>query len=193
MPIIFNHEVKKNVFYTNQLSTDKLCSDKLIETNEDFEFQDANMNFQNWYFDGYRLANSILNNTNNIVTYNIKNDIDTVKFYFNRRGPAAISYDELGKKFSIQSGQYNLLYSSELNTQVKHEKGISEMFSLQLTRKRFFSLMDEGCMVMNGFSEEVYKDRPVIFSNNWLHIRPEIDHCIHSILTCQYIKEMKRL
>lgn len=192
MPITFNNHPGEAEIYSNGLTTKQLGDVALSESQEVFDFQKASMVFQNWIFDGYRLANSVLDYTKP-VTYSIKNDIDALKIYFNRRGNTSFTYKEFGRHFEIKNGQYMMMYASELNTQILHNEGASEIFSLQLTRDKFFALVEENKEDINQFTKAIGKQKPVLFFEDWKFTKPEISSCIDDILNCVYIKEMKKL
>src|SRR5882762_979785 len=136
MPLLFNSVHQQTTFYRSPVSAADLHSTVLIESSDLIELDHAGMTFQNWYFDGFRLAHSTLDQQQP-TTYGIKNDIDTVKLYFNRRGRTQIDYNQLCKKFLIKSGQYNMLYSAQLDSRMSHIDDHSDMFSLQITRDCF--------------------------------------------------------
>jgi AraC-like DNA-binding protein len=192
MGIFFRSGTKKTPSCLNQLSTNQLNSDKLIETKESLTFEKADMSFQNWYFDGYRLANSILKYSGQ-VSYNISNDIDTVKFYFNRRGQMHIYYEEFNRGFDIHGWQYNMMYSPQLNTRMMHTHGVSEIFSLQLTKEKFFQLFSEGSGSMQSIIEDIDQKRPTLFAGRWMVIKAEVENCISDILHCGYVQNLKKL
>ena len=129
MAITFNSagSSKKELLYKNKLSTTNLNSAELTEIREDFYFNKSNMSFLNMYFGGYRIANSILQQEKP-EAYEIKNNIDTVKFYFNVKGITEMQYKQLGKGYTLKPGQFNILYASQLDTKVLHTDNCSEIF-----------------------------------------------------------------
>ncbi|MBB5645391.1 helix-turn-helix domain-containing protein [Pedobacter cryoconitis] len=191
MPIKFHNEESKQFISINEIDVQKMISGDLVETEDMFRLQDAAVHFKNWYFDGYRMAHSWLDNQENTLSYGINNDIDAVRFYFNIKGNTNFHYQEFNKNFNVNRAQYNLLYSPELNTEVVHGKGISEIFSLQLKKERFTALLGESCVGLNKFVRQLMDGKEMIFSSSWLYIGAEIERCVSSMLNCSYINELK--
>ncbi len=150
------------------------------------------MIFQNWCFEGFRLANNTLTQEQP-TTYAIKNDIDAVKLYFNRKGHSKIKYQQLAKSFSLWGGQHNMLYTSQLDSQLSHIDNQSNMFSLQISRDCFLNLIEEGSITLDPFTNQVVNGSAALFSNEWLPMNAGIERCIDDILQCPFAGDMKKL
>src|SRR5579859_35644 len=119
MPVIFNDHHKHTTLYRNPLSSGDLHVKGLTESSDIIAFGTGTMTFRNWCLDGYRLAYSVLKQEEQTV-YDIRNDIDAVKIYFNRQGDTSIDYHQLSKRCSVRGRQYNVIYSGELDTRMSH-------------------------------------------------------------------------
>lgn len=192
MPLQFNNLQQQTTFYRNPISGIDLNSKELVESNETISLDKASMTFQNWCFDGFRLAYNVLGQEQE-TTYAIRNDIDAVKIYFNRKGHSHIRYEQLSKSFSIRGGQYNMLYTAELDSRLSHIDNQSAMFSLQITRECFLNLIEEGRILLDPFTNKVAGQQPALFANEWLPINTAIEKCIDDIVLCPFAGEMKRL
>lgn len=194
MALIFNSSSssKREVLYSNKLSASNLDSAELKQTNDDFYFGKSRMSFLNWCFDGYRIANSILQQERP-EPYEIRNNIDTVKFYFNVKGTTEMQYKQLGKGYTLKPGQFNILYASQLDTKVLHTDNCSEIFSLQMTKHNFLSLIDGTEPGIQKFADSVDKNKAVLYSERWLYMNNAVNHCIKDILSCNYINGLRKL
>lgn len=191
MPLQFS-SLQQTTFYRNPISGNDLNSKELVESNEVIRLEKANITFQNWCFDGFRLASNVLGQQQE-TTYAIRNDIDAVKIYFNRKGHSHIRYEQLSKSFSIRGGQYNMLYTAELDSRLSHIDNQSAMFSLQITRECFLNLIGEGGITLDPFTNKVAGKQPALFANEWLPINIAIEKCIDDITQCQFAGDMKKL
>jgi AraC-like DNA-binding protein len=192
MPLQFNIPQQPGAFYNNPLSGNDLHSKELVESTEMIHMEKAGMLFQNWCFEGFRLANNTLNQEQP-TTYGIKNDIDAVKLYFNRKGHSTINYQQLSKNFSLRGGQHNMLYTAELDSRMSHIDNQSNMFSLQITRACFLDLIGEGNIRLDGFTDQVVNGSAALFSNEWLPMNVGIERCIDDMLHCRFTGDMKKL
>jgi AraC family transcriptional activator of pyochelin receptor len=192
MPLIFNSGQYQTTIYHNPISVIDLNSKGLTESKETIVLSTADMTFQNWCFDGFRMVRFVLVQKQE-TTYEIKNDIDAVKIYFNRRGTNHSDYRQLSKNFLLGSGQCNMLYSDELDTRVSHFDNYSEIFSLQLTRECFLDLLDQGGIDQNLFRVKLARKQSSMFSHQWLSINSAMDKCINDILNCPFRSDMKKI
>jgi AraC-like DNA-binding protein len=192
MALLFKYSPEQPTFYRNAISANDLNAKELVESTDTIGMDHAGMTFQNWLFDGFRLAHSVVGQVQP-TSYAINNDIDAVKIYFNRRGRSLISYRQLSSDFSLGTGQYNMLYSAGLDSQMSHIDDHSEMFSLQITRERFMSLLGQGHKGLDAFTRNATDKRPALFSDQWLSISPAMDKCIDEILNCHFSYDLKKL
>lgn len=192
MPLQFKSLQQQTAFYRNPISGNDLNSKELVESHETIGLEKANISFQNWCFDGFRLAYNVMAQQQE-TSYAIRNDIDAVKIYFNRKGHSHIRYEQLSKSFSIRGGQYNMLYTAELDSRLSHIDNQSAMFSLQITRECFLNLIGEGRISLDPFTNKVAGQQPALFANEWLPINNAIEKCIDDIVLCAFAGEMKKL
>ncbi len=193
MPIVFTrNDSHAAETFSSGITMAQIDAPLLVETTETFQTQDHALSFRNWCFDGYRLANSALTHSSPI-TFDVHNDVDLVRFYFNRRGGLKLDCKQLKREFTIENGHYNVLYSAELDTKMIHLDKYSEIFSLQLTRDTFFQLLSEGGGSLETFANAVNKGGRSVLSPQWQQISYHADKCIREILTCEYIKDLKKL
>ncbi|AXY77747.1 AraC family transcriptional regulator [Paraflavitalea soli] len=192
MPLQFNSIQQQTTFYRNPISDIDLNSKELVESKEMISLEKARITFQNWCFDGFRLAYNELAQQQE-TSYAIRNDIDAVKIYFNRQGHSHIRYEQLSKSFSIRGGQYNMLYTDELDSRLSHIDNQSVMFSLQITRECFLNLVGEGGITLDPFTNKVAGKQPALFASEWLPINAAIERCIDDIMLCPFAGEMKKL
>ncbi|MGO4292015.1 helix-turn-helix transcriptional regulator [Chitinophaga sp. RAB17] len=192
MPLLFNNPQQPTAFYRNAISGTDLNSTDLVESIDNIGMEHADMTFQNWCFEGFRLAYAVLGQQQ-ATTYGIKNDIDAVKIYFNRKGRTRINYRQLSKSFSIERGQYNMLYAAELDSSMSHIDDHSEIFSLQITQNCFQDLIAEGRITMDQFAGKAANSQPALFSNQWLSMNDAMEKCIDDILHCRFHSSMKKI
>jgi len=191
MPLAFNSD-RQTTFYRNPISAGDLNSPVLVESREAIRLDNAGMIFQNWCLDGFRLAHSVLEQEQE-TAYNIKNDIDAIKIYFNRIGHTRINYRQLSKTFSMGNGQCNMLYSSELDSRMSHIDNHSEIFSLQITRECFLDLVGQGDGVLDEFAGKAARKQPALFADRWLSMNAAMDRCIGEILDCPFGENLKKI
>jgi AraC-like DNA-binding protein len=192
MPLLFNSDRQQTTFYRNPISVNDLNSAILVESREAIPLDNADMVFENWCFGGFRLAHSVLGQQQ-ATSFDIKNDIDAVKIYFNRKGRTHINYRQLSKSFLLQSGQCNMLYSAELDSRMSHIGNHSDMFSLQITRECFLDLAGEGDIAFGQFGDKASRRQPALFSGKWLSMTAAMEKCIGEILHCPFERGMKKI
>ncbi|HVI46400.1 MAG TPA: AraC family transcriptional regulator [Chitinophaga sp.] len=192
MPLVFSHQHQPTSFYNNAITLDAFNSKGLTESYETIRMEHAGMTFRNWCFDGHRMAFSVFSQQS-ATSYEIKNDLDAVKIYFNKQGHTNISYYQLNRQYALRRGQFNMLYSAELDSCMSHVDNTSEMFSLQVTRDCFFDFIDEGNIAMGSFADMAAGGRPALFSEHWLPMTPAIERCIDDVLNCPFAHDVKKL
>jgi AraC-like DNA-binding protein len=132
MALVFNSDQNHKTVYHNPISANDLNDVGITESRESMLLDTALMNIQSWCFDGFRMARFTLEQKEE-TSYEIYNNIDAVKIYFNRQGRHHSNYQQLSKSIILRGGQCNMLYSDELDTSVTklymHSKAI-ELFVL---------------------------------------------------------------
>ncbi|MHA4810439.1 helix-turn-helix domain-containing protein [Flavitalea flava] len=192
MSLVFNYFPEKKEFYRNPLSTREFDSERLMESRDVLDLDKGRLTFSNWCFDGYRFGHSVLTKGEK-VAYQVKNRMDAVKIYFNRKGATDVRYKQLGQKMSLQAGQYNMLYSQELDTSMSHNDDHSELFSLQFTKACFFQLAGQGNSGMESFLRKIEENEPVLFSKDWLPMNFSIERCIDEIINCRFAGDLRKM
>ncbi|HMH23017.1 MAG TPA: AraC family transcriptional regulator [Puia sp.] len=191
MPLLFNRD-QQTTFYRNPISLHDLNSSVLVESHDTIRLDHAGMTFQNWCFGGFRLAYSVLGQQQE-TSYDIRNDIDAVKIYFNRSGRTRIDYHQLSKTFSLRGGQCNMLYSAELDSRMSHVDNHSEMFSLQITREGFLGLIGEGDDGLDRFIGKTVGRQAALYSDTWFPMNAAMEKCIDEVLHCPFERDMKTI
>jgi AraC family transcriptional regulator, transcriptional activator of the genes for pyochelin and ferripyochelin receptors len=192
MPLVFNYSANAEEFYRNALSVNEFNSQRLIEHSEMLSLDKGRLVFTNWCFDGFRFGHSVLTQEEPF-TYHVKNDLDAIKIYFSSKGPTEFNYRQLHKKVAVGSGEFNMLYSAELDTAMTHKQEVSELFSLQFTRECFFELVRDADYQIDEFLAKILEDQPAFFSNHWLPINAGIEKCIDDIINCPFTGDLKKL
>lgn len=192
MALLFNDLQKQTTYYRNSISGQDLNSAALKESKDLFSLEHANMTFTNWCFDGFRLAFSQLAQWQP-TAYDIRNEIDAVKIYFNIRGYTNIRYHQLSKAFTLKPGQFNMLYSAELESNMSHIDDRSEIFSLQLTPDCFAQLTGEGSVAFAALAENMVTKKPALFSRHWLPMNATMECCIADILECPFTGDLRKM
>ena len=192
MSLLFHQSQSPTPFYANPISGSDLNAAALAESREQIDLHHADMEFSNWCFDGFRLAFNKLEQRQ-ATSYEVSNSIDAIKIYFNKRGRMNIHYRELSKKFTIGSGEFNMLYAGQLNSELFHIDDHSEIFSLQLTKECFYSLIDEGCLQPGEFADQIAGNHAALYSARWQRMDLRMEHCIDQIIHCKYSPALKKI
>lgn len=192
MALVFNSDQNHKTVYHNPISANDLNDVGITESRESMLLDTALMNIQSWCFDGFRMARFTLEQKEE-TSYEIYNNIDAVKIYFNRQGRHHSNYQQLSKSIILRGGQCNMLYSDELDTSVTHIDSHSEIFTLQLTRECFIDLLDQGGIELDLFGGNLVRKQPALVSGKWLTVNASMDKCISDILNCPFRQEMKKL
>jgi AraC family transcriptional activator of pyochelin receptor len=192
MALLFHSGQNQNPVYNNPISSNDLDIAGLTESHDSMILDGAATTFQNWCFDGFRMARFVLEQETE-TSYEIKNNIDAVKIYFNRRGSNHSHYRQLSKSFILRSGQCNMLYSDELDTQVSHTDNYSEIFTLQFTRACFLDLLDQGGIDFESFRGKLAGKQAALVNQKWISINTAMDNCINDILNCPFRSDMKKI
>jgi AraC family transcriptional regulator, transcriptional activator of the genes for pyochelin and ferripyochelin receptors len=192
MPISFYNTATHEEFYRNHLSSNDFKSVELIESKETISFENATMTFQNWCFEGFRIGYSKLIQETE-TRYQIANDIDSIKIYFNLKGETLFRYKQFKQSFNVKAGQYNMFYSTELDTEVTHGSSISEILSLQLNKNHFASLLEGQSHSFTRFGTSFASGRAHMFSEGWSSANFAIQKCLHDIISSEYMGDLKKL
>jgi AraC family transcriptional regulator, transcriptional activator of the genes for pyochelin and ferripyochelin receptors len=192
MALLFNSGQYLKTVYHNPICADDLNVEGLTESRESVFLDSADMTLQNWCLEGFRMARFNLEQRQE-TSYKIKNNIDAVKIYFNRRGSHHSEYQQLSKSIILRGGQCNMLYSDDLDTSVTHIDKHSEIFSLQLTRECFIDLLDQGSIDLDQFGGKLARKQPALVSPQWLSINTAMDKCISDIISCPFRQDMKKI
>ena len=192
MSLLFHHSSSLTPIYQNPISGRDLHSPELVESTHLISAGNASMQFSNWCFDGFRLALNKLQQQQ-LTSYDVSNQIDAVKIYFNKRGRVNIHYNELNSGFQVGSGQFNVLYTNELNSRHSHIDDQSEIFSLQFTRECYEQLILDGCMLPEQFTRQISRGSASLLSNNWQSMSTAMDQCIEQIIHCNFAAPLKKL
>jgi AraC family transcriptional regulator, transcriptional activator of the genes for pyochelin and ferripyochelin receptors len=190
MPITFQNTDQKE-FYRNSTSLAQLNNKQFYDSREAFAFDGGSMIFYNAYFNGFRLAHSTSTHQQQ-AQYHVRNDVDTVKLYFNRKGNTSMEYTQFQKRFTIKEGQYNMLYAPELDTTISHLNDTSNIFSLQLTKDCFRDMVDSENAELDNIANRISKNHSVLLSDRWFDFGFDIEKCISDIINCQYTNEFKK-
>jgi AraC-like DNA-binding protein len=194
MPLLFQYtdNTHEREFYRNPVSLEDFDARELRQTKETLPLTSGRLTFENLYYDGFRLANSVLTQ-HKPVNYQVANNLDVIKLYFHRKGITQIYYDQFKKNFVAKAGQCNMLYSSELSTSMVHEDESSAVFSLQMTKPCFFDLIQGGSPSVLKFADAILTNRPVLFSAHWLPIHFAIEQCINQMLQCHFVRDFRKI
>jgi len=192
MALLFNSGHQQQTVYHNPISTSDLNGDGLTESRESILLDGTGTTLQNWCFEGFRMARFTLEQRQE-TSYEIKNNLDAVKIYFNRRGSHYSTYRQLSKRIKLRGGQCNMLYSDELDTSVTHIDNYSEIFSLQLTRECFTELQDQGSIGLDLFAGKLANKHSALVSSDWHTMNAAMDRCIDDILNCPFRQDMKKI
>lgn len=192
MSLVFNSPQNHHTFYRNPISAADLHSGELLERTDEIRLEHAGMHFRNWCFDGFRLAYNVLDQSRE-TSYAIRNDIDAVKIYFNRSGKTRIHYRQLSKHFSIGPGQYNMLYSAELDSRMSHIDHHSALFSLQITPNCFRELTGKNLPALQRFMDKTDNGQPALFSPQWLPMNMLMEKNIDEMVNCPFTGDLKKL
>lgn len=192
MALLFNSGRYRETIYRNPISTRDLHDDGLKESRETISLNGAGMTMQNWCVEGFRMARFTLEQKRE-TSYEISNNLDAVKIYFNRTGSHHSTYRQLSKSILLRGGQCNMLYSDELDTSVTHVDQRSEIFSLQLTRECFTGLLDQGGIELDQFGGRLARKQSALVSPEWFTINTAMDKCINDIIFCPFRQDMKKI
>jgi AraC-like DNA-binding protein len=190
MPITFQNTDQKE-FYRNSASSAQLNNKQFYDSREAVAFDGGSMIFYNAYFNGFRLAHSSSTHQKQ-AQYHVRNDVDTVKLYFNRKGSTSMEYSQFQKRFTIKEGQYNMLYAPELDTTISHLNHTSNIFSLQLTKDCFCDMVGSENAELDKIANRISNNHSVLLSDRWFDSGFDIEKCISDILNCQYTNEFKK-
>jgi len=108
MALLFNIGQQQETVYLNPITTGDLNREGLKESRESILLDGAATTLQNWCFEGFRMARFTLEQKQE-TSYEIKNNLDAVKIYFNRRGSHYTTYQHLSKRIKLRGGQCNML------------------------------------------------------------------------------------
>lgn len=192
MPVIFNDTSTRQELYRNCLSAGDFNSAELNERKDNIRFENANMTFQNWCFQGFRIGYSKLVQGQE-TRYRITNTIDSIKIYFNLKGDTLFKYKQFKQPYQVKASQYNLLYSVDLDTDVVHFSDVSEILSLQLDKDHLASLLDATNHPFSRFTSQLLGGQAQMFSKSWNTIDVAVQKCLHDIVYNEHVGDLKKL
>ncbi len=145
-----------------------------------------------WFFDGIKMSysESVFKEP---MTLDWKGDTEMITMQFNLQGKTSMIEKNMPHAFELTDNQHNLFYGKEAEGKMKVDELKMKLFLIQLSRESFFNIAKDGNDALKKFADKVGSGKSVAFSETNLNIDLDLQHCINSILNCNYSDSLKRM
>jgi AraC family transcriptional activator of pyochelin receptor len=145
-----------------------------------------------WFFDGIKMSysESVFNDP---IILDWKGDTEMITMHFNLQGKISILIKNMPNAFELSSNQHNMFYGKEAEGKMKVEEMQMKTFLIQLSKKSFLNIANDGNDAIKRFADNVESGKSVAFSDVNLNIDLSLQNCINSILHCNYSDSLKRM
>ena len=180
-----------NNFFLNGFS-----SDKLLEQSQKISLPYAEIQTNDWYFDGIRMGYSNWNYKEAAElkwSYDIK--VELVSFMANLKGSILMGHPAEGMQL-LGNYQHNLFYSNANESAegiLKPQDSRVSMFLIQFTKDAFLQLTQGANEALNRFGENVLNGIPAPLSVNNLPMDAGMQNMISNIVNCRYKDGLKKM
>lgn len=145
-----------------------------------------------WLFDGIKMTHSE-SVFNSPVELNWKGDTEMITMHFNLQGKISIAGKGMPGTFELSGNQHNIFYGKEAEGKMRSEELKGRMFLVQLSKKSFFKIANEGNDAIKRFADHVALEKSIAFSKSNLDIDLPLQSCINSVLHCKFSDSLKRM
>ncbi len=171
-------------------------SDEWVEAKEVISSHFADISTQEWCFDGIRVAHSEWKfHRMEAIEYqgSVKNEVITL--FFNLKGMVRTSHEGARntETFELGNYQHNLFYSTTSNGSFESRENTLKTFMIQFSLPAFLRLTKNANDVLNRFTENILKGKPVALANQNLTLTGDMYQSINSLINCKYEKGLKRM
>lgn len=145
-----------------------------------------------WFFEGIKMSysESVFNNP---VVLDWKGDTEMIAMCFNLQGKISILDSSMPDAFELSGNQHNMFYGTGAEGKMKADELRMKSFMIQLSRKSFFRIADDGNDAIKKFADAVGSGKSASFSDSSLNIDLPLQNCINAILHCNYADSLKRM
>jgi AraC-like DNA-binding protein len=150
------------------------------------------MKARQWFFDGIKMSYSE-SATDRPIELDWKGDTEMITMQFNLQGKISIIDTSMPKAFELSRNQHNMFYGQRAEGKIKVDELQSKSFLIQLSKKSFLDIANDGNDAIKRFADAVESGRSVALSDANLNIDLNLKNCINSVLNCNYSDPLKRM
>ena len=155
---------------------------------ENWEIVDA----QTWEINGITLGYAA-SRFSTQSSHHAANDKDLVRLHFGLQGDYAFTYKQLNKSYDLAGGHHNLMYSQGIDLEIFNKTLTIETFGIDFPKDQFLRLTEDGDDLLQRFTADIIKGKPVILSEPWGTIDISIQKIIDEIKLNPYEGSLKKI
>ena len=116
------------------------------------------MTAKQWFFDGIKMSYSE-SVTDRPVELDWKGDTEMITMQFNLQGKISIVDTSMPKAFELSGNQHNMFYGQRAEGKIKVDELQSKSFLIQLSKKSFLDIANDGNDAIKRFADVVESGR----------------------------------
>ncbi len=183
--------------HVNHFFSEGFNNNELIEFSGGINHPVVEGIFNEWYFDGIRMAYADLNYKQPVeLKWDYDFNVDIITFQANINGHVYMQADDSKHIPLFGNYQHNLFYSAANTADTGYLKGDrnkSSIFFIQFTKNSFLRLTENANNALRIFNEHVQNNQPALLSLNNLSLDAFMLNVIRSIINCPYKKQLKKM
>lgn len=196
MPFELRNSSDKSLINSTNLTREdfgtRKFSDGSLVSVQHFSLPFGEIEISQWILDGIRITYSEYElKEHTIIEW--KGDFEVVTLFFNLKGKLLLIGDGVEAPLELGSNQHNMLYGQHAEGKMHVQELSMKFFIVQISKKKFYAIANEGNEALKGFIENMSAGRTVYFSKNSLDMDFLIQNCINSILKCTYSEPLKKM
>lgn len=149
--------------------------------------------FDNWCFDGIRIAYSDTTfHAPQVLEW--KDDLDVVHLHFNLEGRMHVRPQSMKRTFAIDSNVHNIMYCPGFHAEMQYHDRRHTVFVVQFTRETFLRLAEHSTDKLQRFSDAFLSaGEPVMLSERNAAVDIPLQRAIDDIRHCRFEGGLKKM
>lgn len=197
MAFEFENVTTTNFNYLNNYLESGFNSNKMLEHSQTINLPDVEINSNEWYFDGIRMAYSNWTHEKPIeLRCNYQLNVELITFIANLKGTIILGNEYESQSQKLGSFQHNLFYSHPNEAEkaiLRFENTNSSLFMIQFTKEAFLRLTQNANEELDRFSEDVINGRSTLLNPSNLPLDSMMQNIIKNIVNCAYKDGLKKM
>ena len=148
-----------------------------------------------WEFDDIRMGHAV-SRFNELTSFSFSAsgpNSDVIRLHIGLRGNYSFHYRQLETDFHLIGGHHNIMYSPAFDMTVENRTHELETFGIQFPRETFLKFTHNASDLLKRFGDQVASGRPVLLSDQWGAVDPQIRQVVHQVVHNHYSGDLQQL